>query len=66
MNGSIPESAFIKKVSTWHAPLGVIVQPPAVGQAESERQEVRLGRQLVGDDDAALAQQRLQTGAHRY
>ena len=44
---------------TWHAPVGVIVQPPAVRQAKGERQEVGLRGELVGDDDAAPPQERL-------
>ncbi len=44
-----------------NATLGVIEQPPSVREAEGERQEVRLCRQLVGDQQPALAQQHLST-----
>lgn len=44
---------------TWHAPLCVVVHPPAVCQPKSEGQEVRLCGELVGEDDAAAPQQSL-------
>ena len=44
---------------TWHAPLRIVVQPPAICQAEGERQEVGLRGELVGNDDATPPQQSL-------
>ena len=35
------------------------MQPPAVGEAKGERQEVSLHCQLVGNEQSALPQQRL-------
>ena len=42
-----------------NADFGVIMQPPAVCQAKGERKELRLCGELVGYQQAALAQQRL-------
>ena len=39
--------------------LHVVVQPPALSEAEGEREELRLGGELVGNEQAALAQQSL-------
>jgi len=50
-----------------NAPLRIIVQPPAVGQAEGERQEVGARAELVRQQQAAGAQQglaALQRGRH--
>ena len=43
----------------WDSALDIVVEPPAFREAKSERQELSLGRQLVGYEQAALAQQRL-------
>ena len=41
------------------AALDIIVEPPAIGEAKRQCQELCLGGQLIGDEQAALAQQRL-------
>ena len=46
-------------VLTWDPALHVVVEPPALGEAERKRQECCLCRQLIGDEQSALAQQRL-------
>ena len=43
----------------WDPALDIIIQPPAFCEAEGEGQELCLGRELVGNEQATLAQQRL-------
>ena len=39
--------------------MAVVIEPPAVREAERQRQELRLGSQLVGNEQAARPQQLL-------
>lgn len=45
--------------STWNAVLHVVVQPPALGEAEGEGEELCLGGELIRDEQAAGAQESL-------
>ena len=42
-----------------HAALHIIIQPPAVGEAEGEGEKLGFGGELVGNEQSAFAQQRL-------
>jgi hypothetical protein len=48
-----------KEWGAWNADAAVIVKPPAVCEAKGEGQELRLGGQLVGNEQASIVQQGL-------
>ena len=49
-------SAPAEQRGARHAALGVLEQPPPIRQAEGQRQELGLGRQLVRDHQATCHQ----------